>query len=45
MNTSVFNLSQENSSFIISSKIPSKKKSKHAKSTEAVEIEDDCLCC
>ncbi|XP_064026115.1 TATA box-binding protein-associated factor RNA polymerase I subunit D [Pogoniulus pusillus] len=35
----------ENSSFIISSKIPSKKKSKHAKSSEAVEIEDDCLCC
>ncbi|XP_009930874.1 TATA box-binding protein-associated factor RNA polymerase I subunit D isoform X3 [Opisthocomus hoazin] len=34
----------ENSSFILSSKIPSKKKSKRAKSTEVIEIEeeDDC---
>lgn len=35
----------ENSSFIISSKIPSKKKSKHAKSAEVIAVEDDCLCC
>ncbi|XP_068001798.1 TATA box-binding protein-associated factor RNA polymerase I subunit D isoform X2 [Melanerpes formicivorus] len=35
----------ENSSFIISSKIPSKKKSKRAKSTKVIEVEDDCLCC